>query len=65
MGNITQRPDFLFAGMGPQSSIDNKSYFEASIQQTEATIESNFSGIALWDLAWAFDGFVLTLVAVR
>jgi hypothetical protein len=41
-GNITQRPDFLFTGLGPESSSDDESYYESTIYQLDISIESDF-----------------------
>ncbi len=42
LGNVTQRPDFLFAGTGPESSADNESRYTATVLQGGVNFEDKF-----------------------
>jgi hypothetical protein len=41
-GNLTQRPDFLFTGIGPESDGDDEGYYEATVAQGGLEYYENF-----------------------
>jgi hypothetical protein len=42
VGNITERPDFLFTGLGPESDPDDDSYYRATVLQGGLEFRNNF-----------------------